>query len=184
MPTPLVLLLRHAEKPDAEAGLKGVTEQGDRDPQSLSVRGWQRAGALVRLFAAAPEAQVPARLPRPATLFAAPATQAHASRRPVQTLLPLARELGLEIRENCASEDPPDAVAKVLLAAPQPVLLCWRHKEMAALAATLLQGRVVPPAWTEDRYDLVWLIRPGGADPALVQLPQLLLPRDSAQPLA
>ena len=44
-----VMLIRHAEKPNET--VQGVNEAGRADPDQLSVRGWQRAGALIRFFA-------------------------------------------------------------------------------------------------------------------------------------
>ena len=55
-PTPLpstIMIIRHAEKPPeppASPPPFGVTPDGTQDEHSLSVRGWQRAGALVSLF--------------------------------------------------------------------------------------------------------------------------------------
>ena len=43
-----VMLLRHAEKPDPALGERPVDTLGVGDENSLSVRAWQRAGALVR----------------------------------------------------------------------------------------------------------------------------------------
>ena len=42
---PRILLIRHAEKPDGQDG--GVNVDGACDEKSLTVRGWQRAGALI-----------------------------------------------------------------------------------------------------------------------------------------
>ena len=42
-----IIVIRHAEKPDATD--EGVTPHGAGDKESLIVRGWQRAGALVAL---------------------------------------------------------------------------------------------------------------------------------------
>jgi len=53
-----LMVIRHAEKPDKQAGISGVTEAGMADKDELTVKGWQRAGALVRFF----NPSVPARL--------------------------------------------------------------------------------------------------------------------------
>ena len=45
-----LIIIRHAEKPDPQANIGGVSEAGGADRNDLTVRGWQRAGALVRLF--------------------------------------------------------------------------------------------------------------------------------------
>lgn len=53
MPNTLVMIIRHAEKPVPGGADFGVTEQGEVDPASLTVRGWQRAGGLCSFFSAA-----------------------------------------------------------------------------------------------------------------------------------
>ena len=50
MPAQKIMIIRHAEKPEHH-GPRGVDENGDEDKKSLTVRGWQRAGALVQFFA-------------------------------------------------------------------------------------------------------------------------------------
>ena len=49
-----IMIICHAEKPPVPPASPppfGVTLDGTRDEHSLSVRGWQRAGALVSFFA-------------------------------------------------------------------------------------------------------------------------------------
>ena len=50
-----IMIIRHAEKPTTTPPppLNGVTITGKQDKDSLIPRGWQRAGALVTLFAPA-----------------------------------------------------------------------------------------------------------------------------------
>src|SRR5208282_5250934 len=48
-----IMIIRHAEKPDQNGGVLGIDEAGRPDPNQLSVRGWQRTGALVPFFASA-----------------------------------------------------------------------------------------------------------------------------------
>src|SRR4051794_27889179 len=48
---PLIMIIRHAEKPLPSNRSRGITAGGRRDKRSLTVTGWQRAGALVELFA-------------------------------------------------------------------------------------------------------------------------------------
>ena len=52
-PATKIMIIRHAEKPytTPPPATTGVTVLGQPDPDSLIVRGWQRAGALVALFA-------------------------------------------------------------------------------------------------------------------------------------
>ena len=41
---PKIMVIRHAEKPNGQA--TGVKESGEPSSRDLTVRGWQRAGAL------------------------------------------------------------------------------------------------------------------------------------------
>jgi hypothetical protein len=47
------MFIRHAEKPGD--GENGVTPDNIFDKESLTLRGWQRAGALIGLFIAQPK---------------------------------------------------------------------------------------------------------------------------------
>src|SRR5271166_6543976 len=51
MPPRKLMLIRHGEKePDSGPPPYGIDADGEQDKHSLSPRGWQRAGALVRFF--------------------------------------------------------------------------------------------------------------------------------------
>src|SRR5262245_18417107 len=105
MPTPTqIMLIRHAEKPYGTQ--YGVTEHGNRNAESLIVRGWQRAGALVALFDPAvgslqnPYLAVPTFIYASRPVTAAPSSKkgkkiGSKSQRPLQTITPLAARLGL-----------------------------------------------------------------------------------------
>jgi hypothetical protein len=169
-----IFLIRHAEKPDPKAGIGGVSHNGQPDGESLSVRGWQRAGALSALFGA--DSAVRTTLARPATLCAA--VDAGRSGRPYDTLRPLAERLALPIRDMASSGDMRTAAAK-LWALPRPVLVCWRHRELPILARALLprDAHRVPARWDEARFDLIWVIEPEN----LVVVPQSLLAGDASE---
>jgi hypothetical protein len=66
---------------------------GSPDSNELSVRGWQRAGALIGFFAAKSETEQKG-VEEPAFLFAPGATEEVPSMRAVHTLVPLADSLG------------------------------------------------------------------------------------------
>ena len=67
-----ILIIRHADKPGGDGG---VDATGMPDKDSLTPRGWQRAGIWVDLFA--PSLAQPPVLPKPNAIFAsAPATKA------------------------------------------------------------------------------------------------------------
>src|SRR5579885_3119382 len=65
-----IMLIRHAERPSADKRFRGVTIEGRKDKEELTVRGWQRAGALVRFFAPLDGHFVHPGLARPDILFA------------------------------------------------------------------------------------------------------------------
>lgn len=161
-----IVLIRHAEEPHP-AGPLGVDEQGRPDGQSLSVRGWQRAGALAALFSgracqrrdgAIAAGGDPAPFSRPTALFAA--SDPGKSRRPLDTLRPLADVLRLPVHA-LPSEMPAQTAAQRMLGFDGSLLVCWRHRTLAALLHALAGGRAgceLPSAWDEARYDLVWCL--------------------------
>ena len=170
----LVLLIRHAEEPDAERGIVGIDEQGRPDDRDLSVVGWQRAGALVPFFAQ------PWRhgIVQPQALWAAAGSK---SQRPASTLRPLALALGLPVDDTHDSEHEHDERRLVarLRARSGVSLVCWRHAAMAGLAAALTDGAVRTPSWDPVRFDLVWHFeRQAGGTWRWSQLPQRLLAGD------
>lgn len=175
--TPLIMLIRHAEKP--RDGETGVASDGRADAASLSVTGWQRAGALVRFFASP---SLPA-IRRPGHVIAAHARAAGASYRPLATVQPLAQALGVEVDERWSDEDDPARVAAALRSLDGPVLVCWRHEGLPALASEIVQRPDVPGHWPAERFDLVWIASHDGPSWAFSQLPQQLLPGDRAQPV-
>jgi hypothetical protein len=95
VPATKIMLIRHAERPNKKA--KAVTAEGKRDHEELIVRGWQRSGALVRLFAPRNGTFVDPRLAQPKTIFASAVTKRSTSWRPQHTVLALADELKLEL---------------------------------------------------------------------------------------
>jgi hypothetical protein len=64
------MLIRHAERPNADKSIRGVTPEGVKNKEELTVRGWQRAGALVRFFAPRDNRFDHLALARPEHLFA------------------------------------------------------------------------------------------------------------------
>ena len=98
-----LMLIRHAEKPDGQANIGGVSEAGAADRNDLTAKGWRRAGALVRLFNPAPPGGLRPGLAVPGAIFAAPATDDDPSKRPLHTAAPLAADLGLTVQTNSRS---------------------------------------------------------------------------------
>jgi hypothetical protein len=176
------MLLRHAEKPLGDGPPHGVTIDGTLDPESLTPRGWQRAGAMVGLFVPGgpgdPGSTAP-RLPTPTHLFASQ-IGGGSSQRPRETLLPLGERLGREVDSHFRKEDVGQLVGAVR-AIDGVVLIAWEHHLIPSIA-NLLAGDAsrVPQIWPDDRFDLVWVF--GGASPAggreFREVPQMLLAGD------
>jgi hypothetical protein len=178
-----ILVIRHAEKPDDAGRDPGVNTEGLPDGNSLTVRGWQRAGALVRFFAPHRGAFSDPRLATPERLFAPRATAQFPSLRSAQTVAPLADFLGLGVNCDFARREEP-ALAQAILAAGGVSLIAWSHNTLPALA-TLLAPEIlpIPPSWPEDRFDVVWLFDHEDGRWTFHQIPQLLLAGDQEQPI-
>jgi broad specificity phosphatase PhoE len=174
-----IMLIRHAEKP--EDGEQAVDRRGHPDDESLSVTGWMRAGALVRMFALLEGRPGEPHIVRPLHLVAARATATHPSTRPRDTLQPLAAALGVPIDETLAADDPLPAIAAHLNEMSGPLLVCWRHETLPALADELLQRSQAPTRWPDGCYDMVWVIEQQRFTRTLAQVPQRLLPGDATQ---
>ncbi|GGZ62284.1 hypothetical protein [Streptomyces subrutilus] len=167
----LVMVIRHAEKP--YPGDTGEDEDGNEHPGTLAGRGQRRAEELARLFPPAASAS----LPRPATVFAAGGKAA--AERCRQTVAPLAAALHTPVRAEFAAGAERD-LAKAVLAAPTPVLVCWEPNGIPRLVRALGAHRLVgvPAAWP-DRYDLVWMFTRRQGRWSFRELSQHLLPGDA-----
>jgi hypothetical protein len=197
-----IMVIRHAEKPDPYNGMTytGVNATGTADPESLVTIGWERAGALVSLFAPPWGPRTPT-LAQPQSLYAADPDTSDAgktpSQRPHQTLTALEAKLGLKIHKKHKKNDYANMV-KDALAKDGVVLICWEHEDIPLLAgsapgisqciltATRTSGTLgVPSSWPKGaggaRYDLVWVFdRPSGTGQitGFTQFAQMLLPGD------
>lgn len=179
MPKPQLrklFLIRHAEKPVPDLGINGVDLNGQPDRRGLSVRGWQRAAALVRCFAPLNGVFPHPALERPDALFAASARAK--SERPLQTLLDLADELGLPVCHEHDSGGGEAALLAQAQAQAQVALVSWRHDHMATLARLLLDDETPVPDWDKSRFDLLWVFERGLNGWRFQQVPQRLLPGD------
>ena len=160
-----VILLRHAEKPPDESTVH------------LSERGEARARALVALLAAKP---VLGTNGPPAALFAPKVTRRGHSRRPYETLKPLAEHLKLSIQ---APYGPTGyaALAKQIREGRsldgKTVVVCWIHDYLPDLEQAL-GVKPKPAPWKGSVYDRVWVITYPGNRAVLTNLPQNLLPGD------
>ena len=176
MPATKIMLIRHAEKPDDQDG--GVDQKGNPDKHDLIVRGWQRAGALVQFFANPRDPNGP--IERPATIFATEPTSQTASKRPLHTVTPLAKFLGIDINSDIA-EGSEQELVNTAVASTGAVLIAWHHEAIPAIANLILQNQNAPQKWPGDRFDVVWIFSRAVANAswAFAQAPQLLLSGDS-----
>ncbi|RKF36808.1 histidine phosphatase family protein [Agrobacterium deltaense] len=179
MATTKILVVRHAEKPDGH-GTGGVDPSGQPDPKSLTPRGWQRAGALVQLFA--PRTADPqAPLMRPDHLFAARAghEEDEHSKRPYQTIEPLAAYLQISGGiDSSFRKDELDKLVNAVISCDGTVLIAWEHKNIPPMARILVPPSEQVPDWPDDRYDMIWVFDRVGDVWHLTQVPQRLLAGD------
>ena len=180
-----IILLRHAEKPAKDGEPYGVTRKGERSKESLSVRGWQRAGALTNLFAPANGDLQHASLAKPQFLFASKPLRRKGSRRPIETITPLAEKLDLEIHSDFQRSDFKDMIEEVV-ALEGVVLICWQREYIPDMASVILGSKeIAPPDWPEDRFDLFWVfdLQHTSSQYKFKQVPQNLLGGDLTTPI-
>jgi hypothetical protein len=182
----VLMVIRHAEKPLPTGPRSGISPSGRRDKRSLTVDGWQRAGALVELFAPM-RGGPPAGLWRPDAVYAAAARHGR-SRRSIETVEPLARQLGVAVDDRYEPGQEAQLAAE-LADRPGAALVSWHHKSLSKIVHKLeeLTGEITPappPHWPADRYDMVWVFVRAGDGWCFTQVPQLLLPGDRPVPIA
>jgi len=151
-----IMLIRHAEKPAKDSAPFGVTLKGDRSKESLEVRGWQRAGALSHLFAPLDGHFQHPSLDRPQFLYASKPLKRRGSRRPIETILPLAEKLGIEINSDYKRSDF-DGMLDDVFRHKGVVLICWQREYIPQIASHILNNNRAAPDWPEDRFDMVWV---------------------------
>jgi hypothetical protein len=191
-----IMVIRHAEKPGSYNGARylGVnnlgTVAGADAAKHLVTLGWERAGALITLFAGPWGPKAPS-LATPQFLFASDPIVKHGddtsdegpSERPYETLTELAAKLNLTIDASYGKKHFDKMVTSVL-ACDGVVLVAWQHEDIALTTKTggpgisreiLTQTGTagtfdVPMSWpigpAGARYDLVFVFdRPSGSGP-------------------
>src|SRR5579883_1691865 len=158
---PKLMLIRHAEKPipagsnPQTPAYNGIDIYGAPDKDSLIPQGWQRAGALIKLFSSSSGP-----LPVPQFLFAPNQFGNGTSKRPYETITPLSQKLGLTInppKAQYAKTDYPTMLTAATSCSGM-VLISWEHGEIPDLAAWILKGTsITVPKWPGDRFDIVWV---------------------------
>ena len=180
-----ILLIRHAEKPAKDDAPFGVTINGDRSKESLEVRGWLRAGALTHLLAPPDGRFQHAELARPQFLYASKPVKRRGSRRPIETIIPLAEKLGIEINSEYRRSEFESMIDEVF-SHKGVVLICWQREYIPEIASYILDyKRSVPEEWPEDRFDMFWVfdLDPKSGRYKFKQVPQRLLSGDRVTPI-
>ena len=169
MSTDQVIVIRHGQKPTANPKHRGVREDGTNDSESLTVRGWLHAGALAAVFAEIGNRSSEGRLNKPDFIYAAGIGKKRAeidgktvslgshSRRPLETITPMALRLGLT-PVTAYSKGEEQVLVKDVLARHGTVLICWQHEEIPNIGNLIVgSDSIVPQSWPENRYDLIWV---------------------------
>jgi hypothetical protein len=191
-----IMVIRHAEKPDAAH--EGVTPHGAGDKESPIVRGWQRAGALAALFDPANGPLQNAHLAVPKTIYASDPEKASTeadddgpagskSKRPLQTITPLAERLGIKDKVNVKfAKGQEKQMVDSVLAERGVVLISWQHQKIPDIAKYIVGSKRakkrIPKEWPGDRFDIVWVFTPPSASSdhwGFIQVPQQLLSGDA-----
>jgi hypothetical protein len=174
MPADQIIVIRHAQKPTHRPKRIGIRVDGTADPESLTVRGWQHAGALAAVFAGPGSGVADALVARPDVILAAGAGKrtervgdkevvvGSQSRRPLQTVTPLAEALKLTpVTIHMKGEE--QALVHDAISRSGTVLICWQHQNIAAIGNLIVgNNTTVPQSWPEDRYDLIYVFSRAG----------------------
>jgi len=197
-PPTKIMIVRHAEKPEVKNQPPfGMNTDGVQDWESLIIQGWQRAGALAVLFDPSRGPLQDSGLVAPTLIYASnPRTvqgvladsdsthEGSKSRRPLETITPLATKLGLRPDLSFAKGEE-KKLADEVLSRSEAVLIAWQHQDIPKLVDHLVKSSAttnpVPQEWPGHRFDLVWVLTPPASSTApwgFGQVPQLLLVGD------
>ncbi|MEK6283673.1 MAG: hypothetical protein AABN95_25240 [Acidobacteriota bacterium] len=180
-----IMVMRHAEKPATDFTPYGVSLEGAREKESLSVRGWQRAGALANFFAPTNGRFQDSAIAEPHFLYASKPIKRKGSKRPLQTIMPLAERLAIRINSNFPRFDFEGMLEEAFLC-KGVVLISWQREYIPQIAGHILSKKTpAPQDWPEDRFDLVWVFDrdPSSDRYSFNQVPQRLLMGDWATPI-
>ncbi len=181
-----IMIIRHAEKPVGQ--ITGINASGSPDSSSLIPQGWQRSGALISLFGSSSGP-----LPVPSYLFAPNLFGSGTSKRPFETITPLAAKLGITINAKPGNAAPAEydstgypSMASDVVSCPGVVLIAWEHEDIPSIANLLIgNSTTAPQTWPSARFDVVWTfdLNPATNTYSFNQLPQLLLQGDLPTPI-
>ncbi|HEX4249120.1 MAG TPA: hypothetical protein VH008_14755 [Pseudonocardia sp.] len=181
-PGALIMIIRHGEKPGALGDDEGVDPDGKSDNHALTARGWDRARALVPLFAPA-SGQLHPGLARHTAIYASGGNHKQGERTR-QTVTPLATQLGITLNTQY-SKGQEATMAQEVARRTEPTLICWQHGELPAIAAAIPNVTPAAPThWPGSRFDLIWSLTPAAGGWAFQQIPEMIMAGDSNQSIA
>lgn len=179
-----IMFIRHAEKPSVppsdDSGGNGVTLLGKPDEESLTVRGWQRAGALATFFSSQPAMC-------PNIIFAAGIGHGSKSERPEETVTPLAQLLDIFATKKFVTTDLKDQLQPLIgdvMSSEGIVLVSWQHEFIPKMVGLLPNAPAVPQKWPGNRFDMVWVFDANESGWTFSQVPQMVLAGDSDTPIS
>ncbi|WP_298516575.1 hypothetical protein [uncultured Kordia sp.] len=158
-----ILIFRHAEKP------------ADSKNENLSTKGYERAAALAYYL--------PDAFGTIDHLFAAGVGIKSPSKRPIETITPLATRLDKKIHEKFLKYEYKDMVTHIFKDekyTDSVIAIAWQHTDIEDIANTFGTQDVPTTPWPGDCFDLVWkLTYNGDKTYTLDQIPQLLMYGDT-----
>ena len=160
-----VVIIRHGEKPPSGP--------------DLDERGYARAQALIGFFESAPAVT---QFGPPAAIYAMKPKDEDGSRRPIETVTPLAQALGVKIDADYTRKQIAQLV-KDILGNPayegKTVLICWEHHMIPDIVAAF-GWTSAPRTWPGSSFDRAWVLTFDGDKVAdFADAPEKLLAGDS-----
>ncbi|CAI7594345.1 unnamed protein product [Penicillium glandicola] len=136
---PIVYLIRHGEKPSD--GSNGLNAEGLERAQCLrSVFGKDSGYGITHIMAQTPKSN-------------------GKRARPLETVEPLAADLGLTVDTSCDRDDP-ECVKDVIKGYDGKglanILICWEHDALTDIVEAL--GDDDAPDYPDDSYDIIWTL--------------------------
>lgn len=165
-----IIFIRHAEA----HGIPGVTEAGGTDEHSLTVRGWQRAGALVRFLSPLGGGGL-----TPTFVFASRICEGSETRRPQETVTPLVASQPALHYETAYAKTEVEGLMSAVQSRSGTILVAWEHSMIPKCVALLPHAPKAPEAWPKERYDLLWICERTQDSWSFTQRSQLLLAGDT-----
>ena len=152
-----IILVRHADKPLDSA-----------DPH-LSPDGIERAKRLARFLTTDP---VMIKYGSPVAIFATQTTKHDDGVRTQETMVPLARALGVQVQTPFLGKEY-GALARQILSSSlyngRTIVICWNHETLPELAAALGVSPM-PRKWKGKDFDQVYVITYAGSGKAELRI--------------